>query len=355
MCEPSRPAPGRDWLPQRPGTNRRARIRPWHWRLLAAVAVVVAGIFAFIVLPEEPSPAPEATRPGTTVAGDSVGSVRYAPPVLLGVVSDAVISESSGLAASGRDSDVLWTHNDSGDGPFVYCIDFEASPCGVWEVAGASARDWEDMAAGPGPDPSLSYLYLGDIGDNDRGRDDVTVHRVPEPAVDEAGRRSTRARPAMAAGSQALVLRYPDGPHDAEALLVHPGSGDLYVVTKELSGQAGVYRASAPLDPTTTMEAVATLAIPGQRGDPAVLVTGGDIAPDGSRVVLSTYTQALELDLPTQTGEFDAVWQQPPTPVPLAPRQQGEAIAYRSDGAALLATSEGSPAPLHQVTRVERG
>lgn len=250
---------------------------------------------------------------------------------------------------------MLWTHNDSGDGPFVYCIDLQASTCGVWEVAGASARDWEDMAGGPGPDPNLTYLYLGDIGDNARGRDDITVYRAPEPEVDEATRTSTQERPAVAAGAQALVLRYPDGAHDAEALLVHPDNGDLYLVAKELSGEAGVYRAPGSLDPTatTTMKAVATLTVPGP-GGPAVLVTGGDVAPDGRRVILSTYAQALELDLGTApTGDFDAIWQRRVTPVALAPRQQGEAIAYRSDGAALLTTSEGSPAPLHQVTRTE--
>jgi hypothetical protein len=80
------------------------------------------------------------------------------------------------------------------------------------------------------------------------------------------------------------------------------------------------------------------------------LVTGGDISPDGTRVALSTYAQGYELELPAG-APFDDVWSQRPVPVALGPRLQGEAVAYRLDGRALLTSSEIDPWPLQQVER----
>jgi hypothetical protein len=208
-------------------------------------------------------------------------------------------------------------------------------------VSGADAFDWEDVAAGPGPDPNTPYLYIGDIGDNLQDRSEVVVYRVPEPEVTGSS--------GVTAAAEALTLRYPDGSHNAEALLVHPQTGDLYIVVKEVN--PGIYVARAPISAsaTTTTEIVATLAI-GVGG--ATVVTGGDIAPDGRRLGLCTYGPGYELRLPADAPNFDAIWQQPPQTLALGNRLQGEAIAYRLDGNALLTTSErgaGPPSPLHQV------
>ncbi|MGH9284808.1 MAG: hypothetical protein ACRD0M_03915, partial [Acidimicrobiales bacterium] len=230
----------------------------------------------------------------------------YGAPVKLGDLGDPAVKESSGLAASRRNPGRLWTHNDSGDGPLVYCLERSGASCGVWRVEGARAVDWEDMAAGPGPVAGEPYLYLGDIGDNARARNEVVVYRVAEPEVPLRGGQGTKARPAAAGPGEALRLRYPDGPHDAEALLVHPASGDLYIVAKELFGPAGVYRAPAPLaaGEVVGMQRVAEVAIG--------LVTGGDIAPDGSRVALCSYTGGFELALHAPGAPFDTIWQQRP-------------------------------------------
>ncbi|MGH9224428.1 MAG: PE family protein, partial [Acidimicrobiales bacterium] len=262
------------------------------------------------------------------------------------------VRESSGLAASRRTPGTYWTHNDSGDEPLVYCIGATAGLCGVWRVTGADAFDWEGMAAGPGPVANTPYLYLGDIGDNLGNRSEVVVYRVPEPAVAAGAPMPTKAAPAATDRADALRLRYPDGPHDAEALLVHPTTGDLYIVAKE-SGP-GVYVARAPLSAssTTTMTKVANLSLTtfaSQASHP----TGGDISPDGRRVALCNYVEALEYRLPADASSFDALWQQAAVPINFGLRPQGEAVAYRLDGKALLASSEKGPlnlaAPLYQV------
>jgi hypothetical protein len=273
---------------------------------------------------------------------------------VLGYVQEPTLDESSGLVASRRNPGLYWSHNDSDDAPDLYCLRGHGESCGVWRVAAAEARDWEDIAAGPGPESARTYLYIGDIGDNLVELDEVVVYRVAEPEVPPGGG-PEKAAPAPTEPAQRLRLRYPDGAHDTEALLVHPRSGDLYVIPKEPMPK--VYVARAPLDPSSVngLEEVGVLAIAetGDRG--AGLVTGGDISPDGQRVALCTYLGGFELDVAApDAGGFDAVWKKTPAPVAVGSRLQGEAIAYRLDGKALLTTSEraaGLPAPLQQVER----
>ena len=293
---------------------------------------------------------PLAAAPTTTKAAAAATGRGYQPCTVLGTVSDPAIDESSGLAASRRNPGLLWTHNDSGDEPFVYCLDLKGASCGAWRVTGAEAWDWEDMAAGPGPRAGEPYLYLGDIGDNLDQRTEIIVYRIPEPAAGGGGPVSTKAAPAATAPAEALRLRYPDGAHNAEALAVHPTTGDVYVITKDAQS-ARVYKAAAPLDPsrTATLVQVGNVRLgAGARG--LEQVTGADISSDAQRVALSTYAQGYELEVPAG-GPFDDVWSQPPAPVDLGPRLQGEAVAYRLDGRALLTTSEISPTPLQQVER----
>lgn len=265
------------------------------------------------------------------------GPRGFAPPVLLGEVGGSDVNESSGLAASRRNPGLIWTHNDSGDRPRLYCLTRTATTCGTWEVTGARALDWEDMAAGPGPAAGEPYLYVGDIGDNRAVRAEVVVYRLVEP-------QAPPSRPGLARTSPAdrVVLRYDDGPHDAEALLVHPVSGDLYVITKDFGG-GRVYKAAVG---TSVLARIADFEI--GFGE---VVTGGDIAPDGKRVAVSTYGRGFELTLPAGARSFDAVWKVRPRPVELADRAQGESIAYRLDGQALITTSERSPFGIHEVVR----
>ncbi|HVF44476.1 MAG TPA: hypothetical protein VM936_15740 [Pyrinomonadaceae bacterium] len=278
--------------------------------------------------------------------------VTSASPAQIATLEDRRVNESSGIVASRRNPGLFWTHNDSGDGPFVYAFDRRGRRRGTWRVAGAQARDWEDIAAGPGPEASRAYLYAGDIGDNDEEREFIVVYRFPEPEIADADAASTRESPRATAAAEAIRIKYPDGAHNCEALLVHPTTGDLYVVTKA-GDSAGVYKLAAPFDASkvNTFARVATLRGPGFFG---TLVTGADISPDGRRVALCDYAGGYELTPPEGSKGFDDVWAQKPTLVPLGARKQGESVCYRLDGAALLATSEGTPTPLFEVVLREQ-
>ena len=254
------------------------------------------------------------------------------------------------MTASRTTRGAYWTHNDSGDGPFIYSFDASGAPLGVFRVSGANARDWEDMAAGPGPQRDKSYLYLGDIGDNNGVRAEIVVYRVLEPPLTSATRKLTKTRPGATAQAEAIRLRYPDGKYDAEAVLVHPVSGRIYIVTKVMIANAVVYEAAPPFDTTKpiTMTRIGEVRVPSLFGG---VVTGGSISPDGRRVALCDYFQGYELTLPAASTNFNDIWKQRAVGFDLGKRKQGEAIAYRLDGKALLATSEGKQSPLIQVTR----
>ena len=154
---------------------------------------------------------------------------------------DPRIAESSGLATSSS-GDLVYTHNDSGDSARLFAVGLDGVTRTTYVLPGVEPRDWEDMARGP-DESGRSCLWIGDIGDNGARRDNgVLVHRVLEPQA-PAATQVTTEKPTS------FRLRYPDGPQDAETLLVHPRTGRLYLVTKPLAGAARVYAAPQPLDP----------------------------------------------------------------------------------------------------------
>ena len=274
----------------------------------------------------------------------------YGSPAKLATVKDASVTESSGLLASRTLPGAYWTHNDSGDGPFIYAFNTRGNSLGVFRVNGANARDWEDISIGPGPQANQSYLYIGDIGDNSEARPDIVVYRVPEPDLKTANKGSTKARPLTTTPAEVIRLKYPDGKHDAETLLVHPTTGNLYIMTKVAFANPVVYEATAPLTPgkTITMKRIGEVRIPSIFGG---AITGGSVSPDGRRIALCDYFAGYELVLPTGSKNFDDIWKEKMASFDLGKRKQGEAIAYRLDGNALLATSEGKEFDLLQVER----
>jgi hypothetical protein len=183
-------------------------------------------------------------------------------------------------------------------------------------------------------------VYFGDIGDNAEKRPQVTVYAVPEPGAGAAGGPVTP--------SATHVLRYPDGSHNAESLLVDPTTGRLAVVTKTDGGLGTVYR--APESGQGTMEKIADLAPPpdaeGLSRKAAILATGADAI--AGRLVVRTYIGGFEWDLP-EGEDLATSLTRPPVQVALPLTVQGEAVAYTRDGTGLLVTSEGDGGPVHRL------
>jgi len=275
---------------------------------------------------------------------------QYAPPKVIGTIKNESIDESSGLVASKTTFGVYWTHNDSGDGPFLYAIRTDGELVSVWRVTGAQAIDWEDISIGPGPIRGKSYLYIGDIGDNSSARKEIVVYRVLEPKLTLADQASSKSKPRISASAEAIRLRYPDGKHDAEALLVDPKSGNIYIVTKVALQNPTIYEAVADKSSAQpiTMKSLGELKVPSLFGG---IITGGSVSPDGKRIALCDYFQGYEAVLPANSSNFEDIWKQRLVSFDFGKRKQGESVAYRLDGLALLGTSEGRDSPLIEVVR----
>lgn len=238
------------------------------------------------------------------------------PPVVDRRMTDAAIVESSGLAGSFLHPSVLFTHNDSGDGPRVFAVNQLGQTQAVLRLKGARARDWEDIATGPN-----NTVWVGDIGDNTRSRSTISVYRFQEPLVLSTGNVAWRR----------FDLRYPDGRHNAEALLVRPDTGQLYVVTKQRSG-AGIYRAPRGLSTSRVNTLRRVASAPSS-------VTAGAFAPRGGGLALRDYNRAY---IYSSIGARPRVMRMPDQP-------QEESLTFSPLGEALLV---GSERPRSQVWRV---
>ncbi len=256
---------------------------------------------------------------------------------------DSRVAESSSLVSTPA-GPWLWTANDSGDTARLFAVDRSGRTLAVAALPGTEVTDVEDSALGPD-----RTLYVGDIGDNGAVRTSVAVLRVPEPAVDprRTGVRVTTAPPRRA------VLTYEDGPHDAETLLVHPRTGQVLVVTKGVFGST-VYAAPQPLaDGVLRRVGSVSFRVTGTPGGPSpqvaaqLLATGGSVAPDGSRLVIRTYTDAYVWPVPGD--DLVAALRGTPQVLPLPASKQGEAVTWSRDGSTLLTSSEGVRAPVFEV------
>ncbi len=253
-------------------------------RILAATAVVAVGISL-------PVPAQAAT--------DVV--CRF---------TDPRFTEISGMAPSIRHPNVLWLHNDSGNGPSLYAVD--SRTCATLArvtVRGAQARDWEAIASGR-DDRGRPVLWLGDIGDNRDSWPNVSILRIPEP-------KSLRDQTV-----RALTYRftYDDRPHNAEALLANPRRAQLWVITKQLA-HGGLY--ALPNPPRGVARRIRT-----EGG----LVTDGAVSPTGDRYVVRDYVDAVFYRGLPPGREVARV--------ELPMQVQGEAIAWAPDGQSLFIASE---------------
>ena len=258
----------------------------------------------------------------------------YGAPQEQGSVGGSPITESSGLAFARTRPGVWFTHNDSGGQPVLYAFELDGTYLEEHAVVGAAFGDWEAMSAGPCPDGDGACLYIGDVGDNPGARPYVSVYAVREP---------TAGRPVEVLA--AWHASYPDGvARNSEALLVHPLTGRIDLITKEDGESCGVYR--FPRDPAeqiAQLALVATLSFEGEGG--ARTVTGADWDPDGDRVVVRTYSGAWEWSADPCLP--DAHWDDPPRGLALSD-VQGEAIAYNAIGD-IVVSSEGDPMVLKRL------
>lgn len=268
-------------------------------------------------------------------------SKNYGKAKSIGTIDSNEITESSGITASRCSENVYWTHNDSGGDAFLFAINGKGERLGTWKVTDAKNIDWEDIAAFK-DNKGKCFLYLGEIGNNNRTRSEMTIYKVAEPKVSAADKVSSIKKPNKTESAEAIKFSYTDGNHDSETLMIHPQTGEIYVLIKSLVGASEVFKIGKKT------EKIADFSVPAL---PNGLLTGGEISPDGKRVILCDYFNAYEIVLPKEAKNFDEIWQEKPLIIELGERKQGEAICYTADGKAIIATSEKKNSPMIKVER----
>lgn len=257
---------------------------------------------------------------GAALLAPSLGgsaSAAPAPAVVERVLSDTHIVESSSLVKSAYSKNMLWTANDSGGGPVLFAIGANGSTLATYTVNNVSSKDWEGMAAASSG--STHWIYIGDIGDNGKKRPTIAVHRVVEPTPVKNG----------SLNATTWTFRYPDGPHNAETLMVNPSTLRIFIVTKDTAGGV-IFEAPASLSTTAVNTLVRVGTAPVTLSDGAFL--------DASRFVLRGYERAYLY------SKFGA------TPVVFGMPQPGESITGGFVAGTVYTSEEGVKSKVWRVT-----
>jgi len=280
-----------------------------------------------------------------TAAGAVPATLAFA-----GNLEDKNIAEASGLAASQRRPDILWTHNDSGAKARLYAIDLGGRSVGRAKLKKADNIDWEDIASFTLDE--TPYLLVADVGDNEHKRDTVMLYVVEEPdlAVD--------ANPEITPAWR-IEFSYPGGPRDVESVAVDIDNQRILLLAKRTI-PAELY--SLPLLPKSDEPQIATflgeissLPQPSQRDVDFALKTKSwhwqptamDIAPDGSAIAIVTLAPAVYLY--ERDGDWQNTLQAAPLKFALRGIREPESIAYSADGKSLYISHEKKHAALLRI------
>lgn len=191
-------------------------------------------------------------------------------------ITPGIIDEASGLTESKNLDGYIWTMQDSGQPNSLYLLGKDGKSIKEYNIPGTVNHDWEDITSGSGPDSGVNYVYIGDIGNNNPPMTATNIiYRVPE-VKDINGS-------FQAGHSEKITFKYPDGPRDAETLLLDPATKDIFIISKE-SDQTGIYRLPYPQSTTETITAEKVGTIP-----VVTTATSGDISVDGKEIIIRTY------------------------------------------------------------------
>lgn len=273
---------------------------------------------------ENESPRPQAKREKESQKTAPLRPARCPEKILPSAgsrVKSDQLQEISGIVASRESPDLFWLHNDSGDAARIYALQSDGHVLGSVELP-LTAIDFEDIALEK-RDGAPDRIYVADTGDNLATRiDGILIHRVEEPT--RASLRLAGAR-SLSVNSETMRLHFPDGPKDAEALLVDSDSGEIVLITKPHMAPPEIYGVSG-----FTREATLThwgTITPQSSGYDFQIVTAADLSADGRWILLRSYTDILAFPRAPNERISDALLGKG-CPIEPAHENQGEAIAF---------------------------
>ncbi|HEU5291749.1 MAG TPA: hypothetical protein VFU05_13965 [Cyclobacteriaceae bacterium] len=273
--------------------------------------------------------------------------------VAQGQLDSKELSEASGLAASINNPNFLWTNNDGGDKARIFLIDRQAQlKATVW-FNKLKNRDWEAMAVGPGPVDGKNYVYVGDIGDNKAKYEFKFIYRVEEPVIDWS-----KASDTTLSNINTIKFQYPDGPRDAESMMIDPLTRDIFIISKR-EEKVNLYRLPFPQSSTETITAELALAklefnqheekVYSQQGNEKLTngyhsdfynqIVSASISRDGNEMLIKSYSSVYYWK--RNQGETVAeMIKRMPTRLPYVPEPQGEAITFDVNGEGYFTVNE---------------
>lgn len=287
-------------------------------------------------------------------AGAANEVVPGAVPRLAGLVTDARVAEISGIAASRRDDELLWAHNDSHASSSLYAVGTDGRVRAEVAIEGQSNIDWEDLAGYMLDGEAM--LLIADTGDNGGVRSELALIALAEPEL-VPGQARTSVRPRWV-----LRFRWPDGPRDCEAVAVDAVAREVLLLSKKrVPAQLFRIPLAAAANPAIVAVAEQVASIPNipqpsaaeLARDPGYWryrgqISAMDVAPDGLRMVILSYRDAYLYARRPGEAWRDAL-ARAPRALGLPSLPQAEAIAFDRTGQAIWTTTERLPAPLLRV------
>jgi hypothetical protein len=266
-----------------------------------------------------------------------------------GIIENLEIDEASGLVASELHKDSLWVINDSNDLNRIFLIDQYGGGRSEFFLKGIKNRDWESLAYWKNS-LGQTFIYVGDIGDNNGEHEIYSIHRFQEPCSN-----STEFYTGIIKNVETIKFILPDGSRDMEAMFVDQLNGDIYLISKR-EDKKRLYR--IPNDAFENFELaeadfIMKLNFSQPSSDLPILkklyyITAADISRNNDEIIIRNYMDVFYWKKNKFESIRDAL-RRDPLIVPSAREAQGEAIAFsaKSDGYFSISEQMTAYNPVH--------
>jgi hypothetical protein len=287
----------------------------FYYRLIYAIPILFLGILKCTCYHNTPNSIPKI----------EVDSITYRKQKVMGVLQNNDINEASGIVASPTFLGYFWTHNDSGDNPRLFLIDSLGQGLKEFNIANVTNRDWEDISMHKDPTTKKNYIVVAETGDNRAVYGEYSLLFIEEP-------NSNTINDNLLYVQKEIKYTYPDGPKDAEALMIDPYTNDIFIVSKR-EANVSLYRIAFPfkLEETIITEKVLTL--------PLTFITAGDISENGEEILIKNYDSIYYFSRKQNETVIQAMTKTPIV-IPYVREPQGEAICFGHDGKSFYTVSE---------------
>jgi len=251
----------------------------------------------------------------------------FLPGAKIAALENKKLGEISGLESSTNNPNLLWAHNDSGNGPEIFLLNDKLEIKLTCELAGVKNRDWEDIAVGPGPDSNKNYVYVAEIGDNDAVYQEKFIYRFEEPTWKEG-----MSDKITISAFDKIIFHLEDERKDTETLLIDAKTKNLYVVSKR-EEPVYLYELKYPFKINEAITAKKLISLP------LTKIVAGDISADGKEIIMKNYDNVYYWNTTTEKSITELLREEPKE-VPYEIEPQGESITWAANGSGFYTLSE---------------